>query len=124
MIRPTILLAEPDEALAASLRFTLELQGYAVVAIQPADLQGACLDLLGPACLILGERPRSGDMLGLASALQEVARPLPIIVLTTNPSRATIEQAHRCGVLLIEKPLLGDALGDALRTLFEARNAA
>ena len=27
---PTILLAEPDEALSASLRFTLELQGYRV----------------------------------------------------------------------------------------------
>jgi hypothetical protein len=62
-------------------------------------------------------------MLGLASALQE-ACPFPIVVLTTNPSRTTIERARHCGVLLIEKPLLGDVLGDTLRTLFEARNAA
>jgi DNA-binding response OmpR family regulator len=124
MIRPTILLAEPDDALAASLRFTLELQGYAVLAIQPADLQGACLDLLGPACLVLGERPRSGDMLDLAVALKGAACPIPIIVLTTNPSRATVERARNCGALLIEKPLLGETLGDALRKLFDARNAA
>ena len=122
--RPTIFLAEPDSALAESLRFTLELQGYAVFPVRTADLSDGCFDLAQPACLILGERPRSTEMLDLAAELQKKACPLPIVVLTTNPSRATIMRAHSSGTLLIEKPLLGETLGEALGKLFHACLAA
>jgi len=117
---PTILLAEPDEALAASLRFTLELQGHRVTLLSTADLPQACRELSGPTCLVLGERPRSTEMLDLAAYLSHASSLIAVIVLTTYPSRATRKRAHRCGVTLIEKPLLGETLNEALRASFAA----
>jgi FixJ family two-component response regulator len=58
-------------------------------------------------------------MLELAAALVAQSTPWPIIVLTTNPRRATIDLARNCGVTLIEKPLLGETLDDALRGAFD-----
>jgi DNA-binding NtrC family response regulator len=121
---PTILLAEPDEALSASLRFALELQGYRVETVAHAQLLDAARSLPASACVIIGEHPRSSDGLQLGARLSEWYCRLPVIVLATNPTRATQQWARTRGIILIEKPLLGEALGNVLHTIFETNHAA
>jgi len=121
---PTILLAEPDEALSASLQFTLELQGYRVETVAYEQLLDKTRSLPASACIIIGEHPRSSDGLQLGARLSEWYGHLPVVVLATNPTRATKQWAHMRGIILIEKPLLGEALSNVLHTIFETNNAA
>jgi len=123
--RDSLLLAEPDEALAASLGFALRLEGYQVETLAPDRVEQQIRDRADPACLIIGDRPRTTDGLQMALRLRRAGSLRPIILLATNPSRATAEQARRHDVLLVEKPLLGRSLEEALqRTSARSREAS
>lgn len=111
----TLLLAEPDEALAASLGFALRIQGYHVETVDPDRLDRSIGD--DASCLIIGDRPRTTEGLQAALRLRRAGASLPILLLSTNPSRATLEQARRHDVVLVEKPLMGRALEDALNRI-------
>jgi hypothetical protein len=42
---------------------------------------------------------------------------VPVILITSQPSRAVMAQADKAGVPIVEKPLLGNALLDKIRVL-------
>ena len=45
---------------------------------------------------------------------------LPAILITSNPSSMTRERAGQAGVVIIEKPLLGNTLSDAIREALDS----
>jgi DNA-binding response OmpR family regulator len=107
-----VLLFEPDASLRASLMFALELEGYAVEMgdeAQPSPLEAHCL--------VIDQRLDGGDGLALLAALRDRGCTAPAILLSTNPTRRFRACAAAAGVIVVEKPLLGDALSEALHAV-------
>jgi DNA-binding response OmpR family regulator len=114
-----VLLFEPDAAVRASLQFSLELQGFSV-----EQHSGGETDVTGGGCLVIDERLDGRDGLALLARLRERGCTAPAIILSTNPTRSTRQRTLEAGALLVEKPLLGDALTQALHAILDGRKAA
>ena len=114
MDRPVILFAS-DPALLAALRFSLTLEGFDVHS--DAERPASC------ACLII-DQGFSGDGLAWLAGLRADGKASPAILLVTHPDRAVRASAAALGARLIEKPLTGDELTDALTDILIHRPAA
>jgi len=116
--QPRILLVESDPALRAALKFSLELEGFAV----EDHASGAGVGASAVDCLVLDNR---GDGLELLAALKKKGVASPAIILASNPTRAMSRAISAAGARLVEKPLLCDGLVAAIRSLLPATpNAA
>lgn len=116
-----VLIAVKDAVLADSLRFSLELEGYdAKLCTLPLN---ADENTEPRACLLLDQDVfatmlRGGD--------GEVIRRLgvPTVLMAHQRTRLLSEQAKRAGVAsIVEKPLLGGVLFEAIRMVLEAEGA-
>jgi FixJ family two-component response regulator len=120
---PLVVIVEDDTALAAALRFSLELEGYDVELCGSAE---ALLTLELPskgACVVVDHY--LPGVLGL-DALRELRRrgvDLPAVLITTNPPDELRAGARQMDASLVEKPLLGDSLVSEIRgVLADHRN--
>ena len=98
--RPLILLIVADEPLREALRFSLEIEGYAV-AERPNGRPVAAVIIDDDG----GEWPALGG---------------PTIVLTGDVER--FKRRGLGGVSLVEKPLLGDALSERLKEILKLKS--
>jgi two-component system, LuxR family, response regulator FixJ len=108
-----------DLALRDSLKFWLELEGltvrsYASGAELPAE--GRC------DCLVIDQSVPADN--GLHSIAQLRARRFsaPAILVTSQPSPSLRKEAEKAGVPIVEKPLLGNGLLDAVRDATRSRS--
>ena len=109
-----VLVVDDDPALLSALKFSLEVEGFAVrVFLSGEDL------LDGPvpeaACLVIDYRLPAMDGLALVAELRLRRVNAPAILMTTNPTSAVQRQAIIAGLAIVEKPLLGNALAEAIR---------
>lgn len=118
--RPRILLVESDPALRAALKFSLELEGFAV------EDHGSGAGIGAPAadCLVLDNRMEEGNGLELLAALKRKGLSSPAIILASNPTRAMSRAIAAAGARLVEKPLLCDGLVAAIRSIIAPNRAA
>jgi len=118
--RPRILLVESDPALRAALKFSLELEGFAV-----EDHESGA-DIVAPAadCLVVDNRMSDGDGLKLLAALKKKGLSSPAIILASNPTSAMSRAVSAAGARLVEKPLLCDGLVAAIRSILPAAPTA
>lgn len=125
-MKPThrILLVDDDAAVRASLRFSLELEGYEVATFATAEDLLASPDIAAVDCLVLDYRLPGMDGLELLGLLRQRGVTLPAVLITTTPSRRVRARAAEQGVRLIEKPLLCDGLTAAIRDLCGPRARA
>lgn len=116
----TVVLVEDDLAVRLSLAFTLELEGFAVVALDSGEALLACSLPATSACLVLDQH--MGGMTGLDALAELRARGigLPTFLITSHPTAAARLQAAELDARIIEKPLLGDVLAAALRDAMPA----
>lgn len=114
--RPTVVLVDDDAALRTALKFSLEIEGFQVETCESGE------DLLehllppGDACLVLDYNLTG--MNGLA-ALEELRRrdvQLPALLITSHPGRAVRQAAEAAEAIIVEKPLLNDALFGEIRS--------
>lgn len=119
-----ILLVDDDPAVRAALAFSLEIEGFAVEAYDSAAALAARRVFPARACLVLDHRPPGVDALGLLAALRGRGVCLPAVLITTNPRPDLLRRAYAAGVEVVEKPLLTDALLDAVRRAGPAAEAA
>jgi two-component system response regulator FixJ len=114
---PDILLADADPAVRSALKFVLELQGFEVEAFGSgkALVQGVAGRSQG--CLVIDQHLDGRDGLSLLARLRQRGVRLPAVLTATNPTRQLKDRAAAAGTVLVEKPLLGDALTDAVRAL-------
>ncbi len=120
--RGTVIIVDDDAALLEALKFGLELEGFSV---QGHLRSGALLAEKLPtseACLVIDYRLPGLDGLDLLQALRVSGVVLPAIIITSDPDATLLVRAAALGALVIEKPLLGDALtlaiGNALARPF------
>ena len=111
----TGLIVDGDPAVRNSLQFCLEVEGFNVTTYSSG------LDLLDDqnmptsGCLVIDYRLPRMNGLDLLSELRRRKVMLPAIMVTTDPSVSVRAQTAAAGAVLIEKPLLNEALLDGIR---------
>ena len=114
----TILIAVEDGVLADSLRFSLELEGYTAELCDEFSLLPA-VARRPPGVVVLDQDVflRLDGRTG-AESLQHIGIPVVLMVGQTSPR--LLQRAKAAGVKrVVEKPLLGGVLFDAIRTALE-----
>jgi two-component system, LuxR family, response regulator FixJ len=110
-------IVDDDPAVRNSLKFSLELEGLSVGVYAGADELLSEGDLARFGCLIIDQHMPGRNGLDLVAELRNRQVWVPAILITTHPSRALIAQSDKAGVPIVEKPLLGNALLDKIRSL-------
>jgi two-component system response regulator FixJ len=106
--RPVVVIVDDDLAVRSSLAFSLETEGIAVCAfVSAAEL---LIEVPNAACFVIDYKLPGMNGLDLIAELRRRRIVAPAILITTHPSASVCEQAVATGAVLIEKPLLGDAL--------------
>lgn len=107
---PTIVLVDDDVALRTALTFVLELDGFTVEALRSGEelLDWPLPD--APACLVLDQNLPGVTGIDALAQLRARSVALPALLITSHPRPSVREAAARLGAIIVEKPLLTDAL--------------
>lgn len=111
----TVLVVDDDPAVLGSLKFSLEVEGFSVRCYESPAAFLAARDLPRRACLVVDQKLPgiSGlDMLALLADDRRAA--MPAILITSHPSPALLSRARSAGVTIVEKPILNNALSEAI----------
>lgn len=114
-----LVVIDDDDHLREAMRFAFETEGYVVTtfASGEAALQSPPYDTA--TCLVVDERLPGVSGLETIARLRKLGVEAPAILVTTHPTDAKKRRAAAAGVCIIEKPLLGDALGRRIKALFD-----
>jgi FixJ family two-component response regulator len=111
-----VLVVDDDDAVRASLKFALELEGLCV---ETCDSGAALLGHPGlreAHCLVLDYAMPVMDGMAVLDRLGVLDLRLPVILITGHPVRALGARVHAAGVRhVLEKPLSDGALLAAIR---------
>jgi DNA-binding response OmpR family regulator len=114
MPRPAILLVDDDPSVRSAIAFALGVEGFDVGAYASAEALLSAAPATGHAGVVLDYRLPGMDGLQLLGLLRERGDQSLAILITSNPSRRFRALVTEAGAQLIEKPLLCDALVEAL----------
>jgi two-component system response regulator FixJ len=110
-----VAIVDDDLAVCNSLKFALELEGFAVrVYGSGAELLRAG-DLDDCRCFVIDQRMPTMTGLELIAKLRGSHVLAPAILLTSNPDAALRARAATTNAPIVEKPLLGNALLERIR---------
>jgi AmiR/NasT family two-component response regulator len=118
----TVLIAVNDAVLADSLRFSLELEGYDARLCDPPPPSSEP----GPdrVCLLLDQ----DVFMRIASRTDAdggVRLNVPTVLMVNQSTQRLVDRAKALGVTrIVEKPLLGGVLFDAIRKVLETNGAS
>ena len=119
----TIFVLDDDADLCAALRFSFELDGFAVETFESGEALAQWRDFPKNGCLVLDYWLPGMNGLDTLEVLRGREVELPAILITSNPRRYVRLRAAANGVRIIEKPLLSNALVDLIRRI-DPRSAA
>ena len=108
---------DDDPAVRNSLKFSLEIEGFAASVYASGDELLSDGDLSRFRCLVIDQHMPGMSGLDLVTSLRAQKISVPVILITTNPSKALVARAGEAAVPIVEKPLLGNALLDSIRGL-------
>jgi two-component system response regulator FixJ len=114
-----VVVIEDDRELCRALQFALEIEGYAVRCYADAETYLQSGDRSAQACLVVDHVLPGMSGLDLLGRLAADGAAVSAILITSNPGAAVRRRAQAAGVPIVEKPLLGNALGEAIRSVFE-----
>jgi DNA-binding NtrC family response regulator len=110
----TVLIAVRDRVLADSLRFSLELEGYEARLCEPPLQRLADVELR--TCLLLDQEVFA-TLWGTGATGVLTRFGLPTVLMVNQRTQRLIDRATAAGVTtVVEKPLLGGILFDAIRS--------
>lgn len=111
----TILVIDDDCAVRNSLKFSLELEGFAVriYADGRALLDEAQLPAKG--CLVIDQVLPGMSGLDVIDALRLRGISMPTVLITSSASVMLHQRAAAAGVAVVEKPFFGNGLVEAIR---------
>ncbi len=119
-IERPVFVVDDDPAILASLKFSLEIDGYVVHTYSSAKALLADVGHRNWGCLVLDYNLPEGNGLRLLDELRKRGVTMPAILITTNPGPHLRVRAATASVSIVEKPLIGNTLLDAIRTAFPA----
>ena len=112
---PIVVIVDDDPAVCNSLKFSLELEGFAVRIFGSAAELFRAGGLEAYNCFIVDQRMAELSGLDLITQLRNRHIAAPAILVTSYPSAALSARAAIANVPIVEKPLLGNALLDKVR---------
>jgi two-component system response regulator FixJ len=113
--RPIIAVVDDDPAVCGSLKFVLELEGFAVRTYHSgAELLHAG-DLNDCNCFVIDQRMPGMTGMELVEVLRDRLVLTPAILIISHANAALSARAQRAAVPIVEKPLLGNALVERIR---------
>ncbi len=116
-----ILLVDDDQAVREALQFALELDGLCVRVHNRSDGLLADPDLERAGCVVLDDHNRGLDGFELLNRLRERNVTVPSIMLISHLTSQAHKRACAAGVsLVLEKPLMDNALRDNIRAMIAA----
>ena len=106
----TVFIVDDDPAVRGALKFSLEIEGYVVQTFQNGRELIAVAEVPTQGCLLFDYNMAGMNGLDLLAAMRGRGCRLPGIVMTSHPSPTLRGRVAAAGAVLVEKPLLGDAL--------------
>jgi FixJ family two-component response regulator len=114
--KPTILVVDDDAGMRNSLKFSLQVEGFAVCAYASGDDLLSESALPTHACIIVDEDMSGITGLDLLFELRQREISSPAVLIASHPTERTRNRAAAAGAQVIEKPLFGDTL---MRSIWE-----
>jgi FixJ family two-component response regulator len=119
----TILIATSDGVLADSLRFSLELEGFAAEFCDESSLLPAMSARRTPGCLVLDQDVFTRMIDGEAEPLLAELG-IPVVLMVGHTTQRVLARAKAAGVTnVVEKPLLGGVLFKAIRDALHGKGS-
>ncbi|MGE0661462.1 MAG: response regulator [Hyphomonadaceae bacterium] len=115
-----IVLVDDDPALLQALVFEFQTDGYRAVGYPSAEALLAGVPAMA-GCFVVDQNLPGVAGIDLIERLRAEGEGAPALLMTTHPSSSVRARAVRAGVEIVEKPLLGDALGRRIERLLAAR---
>lgn len=109
-----VLVVDDDPAVRNSLKFALEIEGYRVRLFRNGEDLLDVGELPNAACVVVDYNLDGGNGLDLISTLRARSYRAPAVLITSHPSALVRQRADAASVPIVEKPLLGNALVDAI----------
>ncbi len=110
-----VLVLDQDVAVRQALAFSLALEGYSVEAFGAPDALLTRLRAGAADAVIIGHAPPAIRAPLIAQRVRSLASDAAVVITATNPSAELRRDADLARAALTEKPLLGDALLEALQ---------
>jgi two-component system, LuxR family, response regulator FixJ len=118
---PMVLVVDDDVAVLNSLKFCLEIEGFVVKLYGDAQALLNEPDLPSFGCLVIDYSMPDMTGLELLAQLRSDGIELPAILITGHPGLAVRRRAAEVGVVIVEKPLFGNGLTEAIRGAVDNR---
>ena len=118
--KQVVVIVDDDPAVRSSLAFSLQTEGFSVRSYASGAelLNDVPVDTAG--CLVIDYQLPGMNGLDLLAELRRRQITAPAILITTHPNAAVRARAAATGTIVIEKPLLGEALFQEVRLAFRA----
>ncbi len=110
-----IVVVDDDEAVRDSLKFSLEIEGFAVRTYARPQLLLNEIEMPACDCLIVDQNMPGMTGLDLIESLRGRKMLAPAILITTHARPEVRSRAASSGVAIVEKPLLDSILMDNIR---------
>jgi FixJ family two-component response regulator len=115
----TILIAVGDAVLADSLRFSLEIEGFEAKFCDELSLPSALVADELPGCLVIDQDVFTRIVNGSENTLF-ARHGVPVVLMVGHKTDRVVARAIAAGVTrVVEKPLLGPVLFDAIRNVLD-----
>jgi two-component system, LuxR family, response regulator FixJ len=112
-----VIVVDDDVAVRNSLKFSLEVEGFAVRTYSGGIELLNDTELPRGGCLVIDQNMPGMNGLDLVAQLRARDVAVPAILITSYPTAALSARAAKAGVAIVEKPFLGTALVDRIRDL-------
>jgi len=113
--RPVVAVVDDDMAVCSSLKFALELEGFAVrIFYSGAELLHAG-NFSSCSCFVIDHRMPGMTGLELIGKLRDCNVWTPAILLVSDPNDALRARAAADAIPVVEKPLFGNILVERIR---------
>ncbi len=121
---PIIAVVDDDAAVRNSLKFSLEIEGFAVRTYASGEeLLGSC-GLSDCQCFVVDQNMPRMNGLELVAALRDQGVKVPALLISAHLSPAITRQASAAGIVAVEKPFLGNALLESIRAAVGAKRSS
>jgi two-component system, LuxR family, response regulator FixJ len=112
---PVIAVVDDDPAVCNSLKFSLELEGFAVHVYRSGAEFLAAGAFPDCKCFIIDQRMPGMSGMEVIAELRQRKVSTPAILIISQPNRVLSARAAEAHVPIVEKPLLNNALVEKIR---------
>jgi two-component system response regulator FixJ len=113
--RPIVAVVDDDPAVCGSLKFALELEGFAVSFYHSGAELLLADDLEDFDCFVIDQRMPGMTGMELVEVLRERLVLTPVILIISHTNAALNARAKKAAIPIVEKPFLGNALVERIR---------